>query len=142
MGNLLDLRGAMKAAMASAMPTRVVTRSYQDFSQRAPADLEAGIVTILGAGEKDYANYVGREAQLGTVPMVVVGQLQISEATLKADGAEAVEDAEDLLVEEIKAFVANPGDALLGGIRMLGFRQSGQIEAPYGWVACDIEVLT
>jgi len=136
-GELANLRNALKTQMAAAMPTRVVTRDFLDFAQRAPADLTKGIVTLIGNGEKDYANYLSRAAQLGTVPMVVVGQLALAEGALPS----AVEDAEDLLAEEIKAFVRAPGSDLLGGITMSGFRQSGQLEAPYGWISCDIEVM-
>lgn len=138
MGELASLRNALKADMAAAMPTRVVTRDFKDFADRAQADLLQGIVTLIGAGEKGYANYLGRATQLGTLPLILVGQIQL------AEGAEpsAVEDAEDLLAEEIKAWCRAPGSALLGGITMTGFRQSGQVDAPYGWIACDIEVMT
>jgi hypothetical protein len=137
-GELANLRGALKTQMAAAMPTRVVTRDFKDFADRSPADLAAGIVSLIGAGEKGYANYLGRATQLGTVPFVVVGQLVLAEGSAPS----AVEDAEDTLAEQIKTFCRAPGSDLLGGITMTGFRQSGQMDAPYGWIACDIEVMT
>ena len=138
MGELLNLRTALKAALATALPARVVTRDFKDFSQRQEADLLTGVISLIGAGEKDYANYLGRATQLGTVPFVLVGQIKLAETAAPS----AVEDAEDLLAEEIKAFCRAPGDPLLGGILMRSFRQSGQLEAPYGWIAIDIEVMT
>ena len=138
MGDLANLRNALKTALATAMPTRVITRDFKDFAQRAQSDLTAGIITLIGAGEKDFAQILGRATQLGTVPFVVVGQIALAESAAPS----AVEDAEDLMAEEIKAFIANPGSPLLGGITLTGFRQSGQVDAPYGWIACDIEVMT
>jgi hypothetical protein len=137
-GSLLTLRAALKAAMAAAMPARVITRDLRDFAEREEADLLAGVVTLVGAGEKDYVDLLGGAYDQGTVPFTVVGQVKIGEGTSPS----AVEDAEDALMEEIKAFVINPGSDLLGGIRLLGWRQSGQLEHPYGWIGCDIEVLT
>jgi hypothetical protein len=136
-GELASLRNALKTRMAAVMPTRVVTRDFKDFADRPLADLQAGIVSIIGAGENSYANYLARATQLGTVPFIIVGQIALAEGTAPS----AVEDAEDLLAEEIKAFCRDPGNDLLGGITMSGFRQSGQMDAPYGWIACDIEVM-
>ncbi len=138
MGDLANLRNALKSAMQIAMPTRIVTRDFKDFADREQADLEAGVVSIIGNGEKDYAPILSRAAELGTVPFVVVGQVKLAEDAAPS----AVEDAEDLLAEELKAFCRAPGDDLLGGISFLGFRQSGQMDAPYGWIAADIEVMT
>lgn len=137
MGELADLRNALKTRLAAVLSTRVVTRDFKDFADRAEADLQAGIVSLIGNGEKGYANYLSRATQLGTVPFVVVGQLLLAEGSAPS----AVEDAEDLLAEEIKVFCRDPGSDLLGGITMTGFRQSGQMDAPYGWIACDIEVM-
>ncbi len=138
MGELANLRNALKTRMAAVLLTRVVTRDFKDFADRKPADLLAGVVSIIGAGEKNYIDHLGESMLAGTVPMVVVGQIALAEGSAPS----AVEDAEDLLAEEIKAFCRDPGSDLLGGITMTGFRQSGQMDAPYGWIACDIEVLT
>lgn len=138
MGELNTLREALREALATAMPTRVVTRDHKDFGQRDEADLLAGVVTIVGLGEKDYSQWSGRETQLGTLPILIVGQLKVAEDAAPS----AVEDAEDTLAEEIKSFCAAPPSQFLGGLRMTGFRQSGQIEHPYGWISVDVEVLT
>jgi hypothetical protein len=137
MGDLYTLREALKSAMAAAMPTRVVTRDHKDFGERAEADLVKGVVTIVGLGEKDFSQWVGRETQLGTLPVLIVGQIKVAEGSAPS----AVEDAEDTLIEEIKAFCAAP-PAGLGSLSMKGWRQSGQLEAPWGWVSVDVEVLT
>lgn len=138
MGDLYAIREAMREAMATAMPTRVVTRNHLDFGHRAEADLLAGVVTIIGMGERDYAQHLGRLAQQGTLPMLIVGQVKVAEDAAPS----AVEDAEDTLAEEIKAFCADPSAPLLGSLRIREFRQSGQLEHPYGWVSVDVELLT
>ncbi len=138
MGDLYALREALRESLETALPTRVVTRDHLDFGQRTEADLLAGVVTIVGLGEKDYSQWPGRETQLGTLPLLIVGQLKLAEGSAPS----AVEDAEDTLAEEIKAFCAAPPVPFLGALAMKGFRQSGQLEAPYGWISVDVEVLT
>lgn len=137
MGEVTDLRNALLDALTTALPLRVVTRDLRDFAGRADADLQSGIITILGGGEKDYANTLGRIAMLGTLPITLVGQIRVAENSAPS----AVEDAEDALADEIKEFCRAPGDPLLGGLSMLGYRQSAQLEHPYGWIVADLEIL-
>jgi len=137
MGDLATFRELLRTSLATALPTRVVTRDHKDFGERAEADLLAGVVTIVGLGEKGYSQWPGRETQLGTLPVLIVGQLKVAEGS----APHLVEDAEDTLAEQIKAFCATP-PAGLGSLSMTGFRQSGQLEAPYGWISVDVEVLT
>ena len=75
--------------LAEAMPTRVVTRDFLDFAQRSQVDLEAGTLTIITQRESRYANYRGREADLGRMTLAVVGQLKLPEDALPS----VVEDA-------------------------------------------------
>lgn len=137
MGELTDFFEALRAGLQAAMPSRVVTRDFKDFAQRRKADLQAGVVTVIAQGEKGYANYLGRAAQLGTVGAILIGQLQVAEQ----DPPHAVEDAEFVLAEEIKTFCINPGGAL-GGLVMTSFRQSGQMDHPFGWIAVELEIET
>lgn len=136
MGELRTLRDSLKSAMALAIPARKVTRDLRDFADRDEGDLLDGIFTILGQGEKDYAQYLGRLAQLGTLPIIVIGQVKVAETAVPS----AIEDAEDLMAEDLKAFCRTglPGYHL----SMLSFRQSGQLEHPYGWIAAELEILT
>ena len=43
----------------------------------ADEDLRAGVVSLARLGEKDFANYRGREADLGTVEAVLVGRVAV-----------------------------------------------------------------
>lgn len=132
---LVDALEALKAGLAAAMPARVVTRDLLSFDQRQESDLLAGVLTVVTNREGRYANYRGREAQMGRLNVVVVGQLKLAEDALPS----AVEDAEFAFVEQVKDFLA--GILPVEAIDLLETRFSGQMEAPYGWFAMDWEVL-
>lgn len=131
---LRDALDGLKAALAAAMPTRVVTRDLLGFEQRAQSDLEAGVLTVIASRESSYANYRGREADLGKVAVAVVGQLKLPEDALPSE----VEDAEFAFVEEVKTFLQ--GSQPVNAVDLLETRFSGQLDAPYGWFAMDWEV--
>lgn len=125
---------ALKDALTAALPTRVVTRDLKSFDQREQSDLEAGVLTVIAAREGRYANYRGREADLGRLVTAVIGQLKLPEDALPSE----VEDAEFAFVEEVKLFLQ--GVLPVEAIDLLETRFSGQLEAPYGWFAMDWEV--
>lgn len=135
--SLKALVDQIRSSLAATYPLRVVTRSMQDFGDRNETDLAKGIYTLVSQGEGGYANLPHREAMNGRLKLVMVGQILLAEGAAPS----AVEDAEFAMVEEIKGFVR----ALPVGIDSLlmkGYRQSGQLEAPYGWIAIDMEIMT
>jgi hypothetical protein len=132
---LADKLEDIRADLAQALPTRVVTRDFLDFAQRAQVDLEAGTLTIITQREWRYANYRGREADLGRLTLAVVGQLKLPEDALPS----VVEDAEFAFAEEVKDYLQ--GVLPVNLIDLLETRFSGQMDAPYGWFAMTWEVL-
>ena len=133
---LAERMAALQAALATAMPTRVVVRDLKDFADRQKADVAAGVFTLISKGERGYRNYNGREAMDGRHSILLVGQIELGEDAAPS----AVEDAEFAMVEEVKGFVrALP--ASLCSLTMSGFQQSGQLDAPYGWVAITLEMM-
>ena len=68
---------ALRASLAAALPGRVVSRSMKPATVYADEDLRAGVVSLARLGEKDFANYRGREADLGTVEAVLVGRVAV-----------------------------------------------------------------
>jgi len=132
-GARLDL---LTAALLAVAPTRLVTRSLRGLNEIEDRELDAGVFTIVSKGESDYANTPGREAQLGTGSLIIIGQLKVAE---NADGAE-LEEAEFLMVEELKALAQSNLAESIGGLTMLAYRQSAQLERPYGWLAADFEL--
>lgn len=129
---------ALRDGLAAALPGRLVTRALVPIGLLTDDELAAGVVSVVCMGEKDYANYRGREADLGTLQVVIVGRLKVAED----DPPSAVEDDEFTLAGEIKAFLARPLPEPVRQALTTGFRQSGQLEHPYGWVAFDCEVMT
>lgn len=127
---------AMQAALAAAMPARVVGRDLKDFGDRAKPDIAAGVFTLISKGEGSYRNYNGREAMDGKHRMLLVGQIELAEDAAPS----AIEDAELAMVEDVKAFVRALPPTLCSVV-MTGFQQSGQLEVPYGWVAIEMEAL-
>ena len=118
------------------MPSRIVRRSGKPLAQCKEDDLLQGIVTLVNRGERGYANYLGREAQLGTLDVLLIGQLKVDP---KREPLE-IEQEELALVEEIKAFLQAPAPAGVVDCLAQSFTQSGQLEAPFGWVVFELEV--
>ncbi len=127
---------ALRASLAAALPGRVVSRSMKPATVYADEDLRAGVVSLARLGEKDFANYRGREADLGTVEAVLVGRVAVG---MDADEV-ALERAELALAGEILEWLQGPMPAGVGQCLATGFRQSGQIEYPAGWVLFKLEV--
>ena len=127
---------ALRASLAAALPGRVVSRSMKPATVYADEDLRAGVVSLARLGEKDFANYRGREADLGTVEAVLVGRVAVG---MDADEVE-LERAELALAGELLEWLQGPRAAGGGQGRATGRRQSGQIEYPAGWVLFKLEV--
>jgi hypothetical protein len=134
MSELADRMNLIRTQLQAAMPARVVTRDLLDFALRDRADLEAGIFTLVSRGESGYQNLWGRAAEDGAHPIMLVGQIQLDEDANPSQ----IEDAEFLMVEQIKAFVRTVPPELCR-LQMLRFRQSEQMDAPYGWVTIELE---
>lgn len=124
----------LRASLALALPTRVVTRDFLDFALRAQSDLEAGTLTLITQSEGRYANYRGREADLGKLTLAAVGQLKLPEDALPSE----VEDAEFGFAEQLKTYLQ--GVLPVTAVDLLETRFSGQMDAPYGWFAMTWEV--
>lgn len=136
MGTPNDTLTALASGLQAALPARQVSRSFRPLAQRAVAELEQGVLALVGLGEGDYANYRGREAQLGTVSALLIGHLIVAENAEPV----AVEEAELALAEEVKAFLRGTLPAGVTSCLATGFKQSGQLEFPRGWIVFQLEV--
>ena len=123
---------AVAASIDTALAARVVTRDFLDLGQASDADLLAGRVTVLAMGEGEYEEDVAGTDVTGWLSLLVIGQIRVAEDTTPL----AVEQAENALAEELKAWAVGTSLA----VRLKGFRQSGQLEHPYGWIAMEMEV--
>ncbi len=125
-------------SLAAALPGRVVQRSLVlDPMNHDPAALAKGVVCLVAGGGGRFANYRGREGQLGHAQLGVVGFVKVAEGSDPV----AVEQAELALLAEVLAWVRAPGlpapwDSALPG----DWRQSRQQEHPYGWFVLELDV--
>ncbi len=129
---------AIVAALAAMYPLRVATREYLDFALRAEADLLKGVYTLVSEGEDGYTNVAGYNAQDGVQHLMLYGQLALAPAANEEPTGVAIEDAELAMVDEVKAFCRGLPESLCQ-INLVAFRQSQQLEKPYGWIACVLE---
>lgn len=134
MSEISDRMEAIRAALAAAYPARVVTRQWRPMTTRRAEDLAAGIYSLVSQGESDYPNFNGYEARDGKHRIALIGQVKLAESATP----DQVEDAEFAMVAEVKAFVRALPESLCC-LLLTAFTQSGQLEAPYGWVIFELE---
>jgi hypothetical protein len=132
----VEALNALVEGLQAACPGRVVGRSFRPMAQIPDEELLQGVLTVTLRGEFDWANYRGREAQLGTLQVILLGQLRVAE---NADRV-TVEDAELAMANEIKAFLGSPLPSPVRSCLAPGYSQSGQMDYPYGWLAFECEV--
>jgi len=115
-------------SLAKALPHRRVRRSLVMSAADLPdAEMADGVVCVVCEGGGDFANYMGREGQLGHLQVSLVGFVRV---------AERVE-----LLRELLAWTADPGEIRAGdSVLPLDFMQSRQLEHPYGWVVLKLDV--
>lgn len=129
-----DRLDALQAALAAALPARVIKRSLLHYTDHEPAELAAGVVTIVSGGEGDYNKGLGMVAREGVQRVILVGHVQVAEG---AAGA-VVEAAEIDLIEELKAWARAPIAGM--SLRLDSVQQSRQLENPYGWLVAYLDI--
>lgn len=129
MSELDDRMELARTSLAAAAPARVVTRKYKVLHNLPAEELAVGQFCVVSKGEKGYKNFNGREAMDGEHDILVIGRFQLQE---DADGL-LIEREEFAMIEELKAWVKTLEQPLCCLV-MTGFAQSGQLEAPYGWI--------
>lgn len=134
MSEMADRMNAIVAALAARVPDRVVTRELKDAADRTPEDLAAGVYTLISKSEAEYPNLRGREGMDGRHGIVLIGHIELPERSTPAE----VEDAEFVLIDEVKGFLQNL-PASLCRINLVRIQQSAQTEHPYGWIAVELE---
>ncbi|QZA80859.1 hypothetical protein [Deefgea piscis] len=122
----------IKSALQARFPSRHVGRSLRDLSVIGDTELRAGVYTLLCRSEDGFADFIGGEAQFGTTKLAMVGQIRVDDDL----PAEAVEDAELGMAQEIKTFIQS--NALAGLLELKALQQSGQLDAPYGWIVFEL----
>lgn len=128
---------AVADSLAAKLPARVVGRSLlADVGMADQADLRAGVLCVVAEGGGGFATHRGREADMGTLDFWVVGYVLVEEDQPPA----AVEQAELALLQDVLAWVAEPGAVRpRNGVYPQTVKLSQQLEAPYGWVSVQMQ---
>lgn len=137
--NKLDVAlDAIRDLMAAALPHRVVQRSLvRDPITHDEDEMLKGVICLVNGGGGRFANYRGREAQLGHASLGVVGFVRVDEAL----PGEAVEKAELALLQDVLDWLKSPGAPRPFDTAAPGdWRQSRQLEFPFGWIVLEVDV--
>lgn len=129
---------ALKNSLAAAMPMRTVQRSLADPANTAADKLAAGVVCLVSEGGGNFANYRGREGDLGTLNARLVAFVQVPERSVPL----AVEQAELAVLGDLLNWCAT---AVVPGLDIFypeDWAQSKQLEHPYGWLVLSLKVKT
>lgn len=129
---------AIEASLAAAMPERYVQRNLADWSTAPKEQLEAGLVCLVSGGGGGFANYRGREGDLGHMNVYLAGFVKVAESSTSAD----VERAELELLGDLLTWVNTTGVPGLDVVEPGDWKQSKQLERPYGWLVLDLLVKT
>jgi hypothetical protein len=130
-----DLFEQLRTALAEYLPERVVGRGLVDPATLQLKDLEAGVLRIVARGGGDFANYPGREGELGTLKFAILGFVQVDEDSEKV----VVEQAELALLEDVLRWTGEIKLPPLDCIYPLDYTQSGQLEHPVGWFVLQMK---
>lgn len=124
-----------KVSLADFLPQRRVRRGLVDPATLKKADLEAGQLCLVTTGGGSFANYQGREGELGTLRARILGFVQVGER----EELHVVEQAELALLEDVLTWIgerkAPPLDCIYPG----DYQQSGGLEHPIGWFSLAVE---
>ncbi len=128
---------AIKDSLEAALPNRSVRRSLLlDPSSESNAVMNAGVICIVTEGGGQFANYRGREAQLGQLNARLVGFVKVAEKS----APEEVERAELALLTDLLGWLAAPSVPGLDVVYPGEWAQSKQLEHPYGWLTLSLIV--
>jgi hypothetical protein len=131
------LMAAMQESMSAFLKSRVVDRGLVDPANLPLEQLQVGVLRLVTRGGGNFANYQGREGELGTVRFTVLGFIQVPEKSAKVE----VEQAELALLEDVLDW-AGPRQQRsppLDCIYPLEYTQSSGLEHPIGWIALSME---
>lgn len=129
---------AIVASLSAALPTRHVQRSLVDPANEVSDRLLAGVVCVVSEGGGKFANYRGREGDLGQMDVRLVGFVQVAEDAVSAD----VERAELTLLGDFLRWVSTTAVPGLDTVMPGDWAQSKQLEHPYGWLVLALVVKT
>lgn len=134
-----EVLDALVLSLANALPQREVQRSLvADPPSESAARLLAGVVCVVSEGGGSFANYRGREGDLGEMKVRLVGFLKVPPNSAPVE----VERAELALLGDWLTWVNAAGVPGLDVVYPGDWVQSRQLEHPFGWVTLELVVKT
>ena len=125
---------AVAELLTAQLSTRHIKRALKYFADQDDAELLAGILTIVSAGEGDYKNQRGMVGKEGAGKILLIGHIKVPES----DNSQDIEDAEIKFIEEVKPALRVDVPGL--SFSLEGVEHSRQLEHPYGWFVATIKV--
>lgn len=138
LNNHNEVLDGIVASLQDAMPARYFQRSLIDPANAIREQLLAGVVCVVSENGGNFASYIGREGDLGSMAVRLVGFLQVEEGTTQAD----IERAELALLGDLLQWVNVTRVPGLDTITPGDWTCSKQLEHPYGWLALALAVKT
>lgn len=129
---------AVEASLKAALPGRYVQRSLAQPANAPREQLEAGLVCLVSGDGGNFANYRGREGDLGTLNATLVGFVKVDDSSEPVE----VERAELVLLGELLDWVNSSAVPGLDVVYPTDWRQSKQLEHPYGWLVLGLQIKT
>lgn len=122
------------SSMAAEIEGPLVTRNALDFVQYPPDQRRAGVITLILDGGANLKAPRAVADCAGTLKLWALYEFELPESSTGLQ----VEQKELAMWELIKAFIAAPGAGLCP-LDAISFRNSGQVSAPLGWLAVQLE---
>jgi hypothetical protein len=127
---------AVKASLAEKLPERHVQRSLVNPATEKDTRLLDGVVCVVATGGGNFANWQGREGELGTINVTLVAYVKVSDKSLP----EAVEAAELALLSDLLGWCQDIKDEPLDSVYPMTWETSKQLAHPVGYLVLNIEV--
>lgn len=130
---------ALTVGLTASAAARVVQRGMVlDPANIKDGNLTKGVLCLVAQGGGNFWNYQGREGDGGDMDVTVVGFVQV----LEKDQTLTLEQAEFALVEDVLTFCKSIGIAStpIDAVVPIDWRQSGQLEHPFGWITMKLKV--
>lgn len=121
-------------SLQAHLPLRHVQRGLVDPAVAPREQLLAGLICVVAQGGGQFANYLGREGDLGRMKVALLCFVVVEEDTEPV----AVEEAEFALLNDLLDWTRYPNG--LGEALPQEWRQSEQLEHPYGWLMLGLDV--
>lgn len=132
MSDIIVRLNDIKAALTAAFPLMVVTRSLKDFRSRPKEELAKGVLTLISRSLDGFSDPVAEALQEPSQQLYLIYQFKLPEKT----PGEEIEDQEITQFEAIQSALETEG---LCPLTIKNVQQSGQQDAPYGWILITLK---